>query len=242
MNPNLTKQGILLSLLIALSGMANIAHSSTLLSATDWSGFTNVVTTKNIGGSNTFSASGTAALQISSSLSGSTAETQRFVYGSALSYDASVSGAIDSIDISIDQRRITGAHGFGVGFMQDSNIFVFSMYDAFGAGTTAWNTFSIADALSSSFWLQATASGLVSPTAALDLSTSGSAIYAGVFMFSGNGGAPFRSDTTQYDNLSVSFNTAESAVPAPAALSLLLTGLAGVGWTRRSRRRGTLPV
>ncbi|MCB1736299.1 MAG: hypothetical protein H6981_15190 [Gammaproteobacteria bacterium] len=239
MNLNIAHQGRILALLLALSGMPHVAHASTVLSATDWSGFTNVVTTKNVGSSNTFSASGSSALQIYSYLSGSSAETQRFVYDSGFSYDPSVQGAVDSIDIAIDQRRVSGApgaHGWGVGFMQGSNIFVFSMYHAFGAGTYSWNTFSIADATSAAQWFQATAAGLVAPAATLDLSATGSEIFAGVFIFSGNGGAPYRYDTTQYDNLNVSFNTVENAVPVPGAFTLLLTGFAGIGWTRRRAR------
>lgn len=231
-----SRHGRAFALLLALVGFSNTSVAATLLSATDWSGFTNVVTTKNVGSSNTFSAAGTTQLQVSSSLIGGSAETQRFVYDSGFSYNPSILGAVDSIDISIDQRRVSGtpgAHGWGVGFMQDSNIFVFSMYHAFGAGTYSFSTFSILDATTTPQWFQATTAGLISPTGTLDLSATGSEIYAGVFIFSGNGGSPTRSDTTAYDNLNVTFNQAENAVPAPAVLALMLTGLAGFRWSRR---------
>ncbi|GEA13362.1 hypothetical protein KUL49_37370 [Alteromonas sp. KUL49] len=65
------------------------------------------------------------------------------------------------------------------------------------------------------------------------ISSTGSEIQVGLIIFSGNEGAPFRSDTSAYDNFSITFNTIEAS--APMSVSLVCLSLVGIDLLRRRK-------
>ena len=216
-----------------LAGGAQPARA-VLFSASDWTGIPGAVTDIFSSGVTGFSVTTPAsggnpgsALQLSTSLVGSTAVTSRFIAFNGFTYDPGVSGAVDSFDYSVDTLRVAGAHGWGLGFMQDG--FVYRLQIT--AGSSSFQTFS-GTGLDASSLIDAL-NGPAGP--GLDFSATGSEIVMGFYFFSGNGGAPSRSDTTLYDNWTITLNQADIPVPAPGLAAIFAIGLVGTIIARNRR-------
>lgn len=213
---------------VLVLGIAGTAQSATLFKTDFIDHGTWTETQVGGSGSHIFDATGYAtgngdpsALNIFSYLYGGSTSIGYFLAFDGLVYDPSVQGAVDSIDFSLDRKRILspyGGHGYGIGALQDGNHYFY--------GTTvntinAWGQFVGTGLTSGDF------SAFFSAGPGLDLSASGSAIQFGLVIYSGNGGSPERYDETHFDNYSVTLNeSAAVAAPvnAPATLALLLTG------------------
>ena len=218
---------------LSLAGIAQQARA-VVFSVADWSGVPGAVTDVFSSGVTGFSVTTPAswgnpgsALQISSSLSGGSAVTSRFIAFNGFTYDPGVSGAVDSFDYSVDTLRVAGAHGWGLGFKQDGFVYRLNIT----SGSSSFQTFS-GTGIDAGSLINAL-NGSVGP--GLDFSATGSEIEMGFYFFSGNGGASFRSDTTLYDNWTITLNQAEVAVPAPGAAAIFVIGLAGMGVARKRR-------
>lgn len=213
---------------IVFFGAAQQARA-VVFSVTDWSGVpgavTDVFSSGVIGFSVTTPTSGGnpgSAFQLSTSLSGGSALTSRFIAFNGFTYDPGVSGAIDSFDFSVDKRNVDSTHGTGVGFKQDGFVYYLSL----PAGSPVYQTFSGAGIDAGS--LVSAVAGPIGP--GLDFSASGSLIEMGLFAFSSAASA-----TTLFDNWTITLNQAEISVPAPGAAAIFAIGLVGMGIARKRR-------
>ena len=153
----------------------------------------------------------------------------RFGTTNATRYVASAQGAIQSINISVDARFVTGTF-FGAGqgvyaqAKQGTNIYIAGLGVTTSSGS--WVTLSASGLLASNF-IQI--SGTTTP---LDFSAASVPIRFGFASANGNGGSPY-STTVDYDN----FMLEVVSVPAPGAVALTMLGATGFMRRRRTYHR-----
>lgn len=218
--------GIAASFLLANSAQADVTFSDTEFYDADWSVHTVGLVT---GGTSTGvqSSGGNPgfgrAVTNNMNLFGTIYSLHAYGSTAATMYDASASGAIGSVDFSIDAQWLAGIGGQGegiaLGAMQGSSLY-YADYDITGS-TGFWNTFTSSGLVASDF-VSFNGGGPI------DFSAGGAPIRFGFVV--GNY-APDQAyfNTVIFDNFSVTIHT----VPAPAAGALLLAGLVA----RRKRRQ-----
>jgi hypothetical protein len=164
-----------------------------------------------------------------------------FIYSLSLytaqSYTPAISGAISSVNFSIDYECLSPCFGqgqvFGLAISQGGNFYV----DSFSQTniTTGWLN-SGTQMIIASDLVQLNATGLV-PGSHPNFSTSGSAITFGFVTENFSGGSTY-SITAGYDNFEVGNLPTTGATPLPAALPLFATGIGGLGllgWRRKRK-------
>ncbi len=171
-----------------------------------------------------------SAFRVDSALSGGSAATTRYIPFLGATYDPSSDGEFISFDIDIDRRRVGSSdHGWGIILRQDGVLYHRNMYRLPNSNTTSYQTVSVTGQDASNL-------SRLTGTAAdsIDFSNNGSVIDVGLLIYTGNGGASFRDDISEYDNFSITFNAEELVeVPAPASLVLLGAGLLPFGLRRK---------
>jgi len=174
-------------------------------------------------------------MRVDTRLLGGSGSLVAFIGFDGLTYNPGAQGAVLGFDYSIDQifeAGGTGGHGWGIAFKQGNNVDILDLFSRFRftntpTNRTTYTTFA-ETGLDTSVLRTLSGSGI-------DFSETGGLIQLGLGIFSGNGGASQRFDQTRYDNFSLTIQTA--AVPVPAPLALLATGLIGLGVAARRKRQ-----
>lgn len=220
---------------VSANVLAGVVYSDGIFNNTDW-GF-EVVNVGTGGSANATQSLATgnpgAARRVTittgNAVGDGTYAIHRFGTTNATRYVASTQGVVQSVNMSIDARFITGTF-FGAGqgvyaqVKQGSNIYVAGLGVTTSSGS--WVTFSASGVLATDF-IQI--SGTATP---LDFSASGAPMRFGFASANGNGGSPY-STTVDYDN----FQLEVVSIPAPAASALAMLGITTLLLRRRTYHR-----
>lgn len=220
--------GISAALLFVGGAQADITFSDSVFNNADWSVNTvGLVTGGTSTGTQTAGGNPGLGREVTNTLNLLGTIYALHAYGAtpATTYQPTISGAVGSVDFTIDARWLSGiggqGHGIALGAMQGSNLY-HAVYDITGS-TGLWGTFA-------TFGMTAADFTELSGGPPIDLSAGGAPIRFGFVV--GNY-APDQAYTNVviYDNWSVTVHT----VPAPGAAALL--GLGGMMVARGRRRR-----
>ena len=193
------------------------------------------VGTHNFGASVVNSGNPGDALAVNTQLWGGSEGINYFIGFNGLTYNPSTQGAIDSFSYSFDHKRPVygyGGHGYALTMLQD-DVYNYFGYSSFSDGSN-WHTLSGSGLTEFDFsGARKVNNEVLAPM--IDFSQSGSEIQLGLMIFSGNGGSPYRTDSTLYDNFEVNLIT--TPVPEPSTYALMLGGLGLVGFMARRRKQ-----
>lgn len=129
---------------------------------------------------------------------------QAYHLNSNFVYDPSMSGAIDTIDWSIDFQNLQVGQAVALALQQDGNLFIADVFTTTAAGTGVWNNHALNGIVASDFNL-----------GGLDFSDTAAPITLGFFTANSGQIGIFE---TGYDNLQITIRT---SVPEPSSMLLL---------------------
>lgn len=207
--------------------------ANTIRQETEFTGWSSTVTTGSFGsGSVTTQPTGGnpgAYLQATWVFNSTSQDIAVFSSSSTFMYDPSVSGAISSLDFSVDDKLFAGngaGQGFSIAILQNGTIYVGGNFMTTGT-SSAWSTTTQTGLTAASFGVL---TGLFGQGAGSpDFSRTGAPIRLGLLTWEATYGLNIQAG---YDNLTYSI---QSPTPEPASFLLLGAGLLGFGATRRLR-------